>query len=188
MNGLDVFGSPEILLASFTLNPQKMGEIYLVSASSGDGKTTWLASLAEAALLRGWRVGGVLSPAVFEQGVKTGISLENLATGERRLLARAADRAEAGGFSSSHTPGWSFFPAALEWGNQVLAAQPACDLLIIDELGPLEFRQGGGLSAAFDLLARGAYRLACLSVRPELLDTFQQRWPASRVIPKETVA
>ena len=51
------------------------------------------------------------------------------------------------------------------------------ELLLIDELGPLEFRGEGGFIAGFAAIDARHYRLAVVVVRPELLDAARQRWP-----------
>jgi hypothetical protein len=54
-------------------------------------------------------------------------------------------------------------------------------LLVIDELGPVEFDQGRGLTKAFDILDSQTYRLAVAVVRPDLLERACKRWPSARV-------
>ena len=41
---------------------------------------------------------------------------------------------------------------------------------MIDQIGPLELREGSGWSVAFDVLARGDYGLALVVVNPRVLD------------------
>ncbi len=50
-----------------------------------------------------------------------------------------------------------FDPAVLAWGNQVLRDSIPTDLLIVDEIGPLEFNQAIGWVSAFDVLARSLF-------------------------------
>ncbi|MGQ9834253.1 MAG: nucleoside-triphosphatase, partial [Candidatus Villigracilaceae bacterium] len=64
-----------------------MSALYLLTAPFGAGKTTFCADLAEQARAAGWDVAGILSPPVFENGVKTGILARNLRSGETRPLA-----------------------------------------------------------------------------------------------------
>lgn len=54
--------------------------------------------------------------------------------------------------------GWCFEAAALAWGDAVLQNTPACDLLLIDELGPLEFRGEGGFSHGLAAAEARRYR------------------------------
>jgi nucleoside-triphosphatase THEP1 len=46
------------------------------------------------------------------------------------------------------------------------------DVLVIDELGPLEFDLQTGWTASFEVLRRKRYRLALIVIRPECLDAF----------------
>jgi nucleoside-triphosphatase THEP1 len=139
----------------------------LVSGARGAGKTTLCQRLVDHLRRQGWQTAGVLSPAVLAHGRKTGIQVQDLRTGESRLLARStADAA-----SPVSTIRWAFDEQALRWGNDVLAGAVPCDLLVVDELGPLELQRGQGW----------------LVMRPELLEAAQARWPGSEVITVDDV-
>ena len=71
-----------------------------------------------------------------------------------------------------------FDPETMAWGNQVLARSHDCQLLVVDELGPLEIERGGGWYKAFYALQRGDYALAVAVVRPELVIPAQLRLPS----------
>ncbi len=163
----------------------KKAAIRVVSGWRGVGKTTWCRRLVARGRARGLACAGLLSPARFAASadlggpvVKTGIEVEDVRTGQRRLLASRL----AGELHGLQLGPWTFDEAILAWGNQVLAATTACDILVIDELGPLEFDQQQGWAAGFDLIERRCYRLAVVVVRPEYLEPFQQRWPQASVI------
>ena len=72
-----------------------------------------------------------------------------------------------------------FDPETLAWGNDVLSRILACDLLVVDELGPLEIKRGRGWVRAFDVLRDASFRLAVVVVRPELVVQAQLRLPTS---------
>ena len=72
--------------------------------------------------------------------------------------------------------------APWDWANQRLAEADTSDLLVIDELGPVEFFQGKGLLAGMDRLDQGDYRIACVVVRSALLPNALQRWPNAIVV------
>lgn len=152
--------------------------IVIVSGGRGAGKTSFCQVLVKAARSAGLVVAGLVSPAVFAQGGKTAIDLSDLASTETRRLAERA-RADAPGTAGL---GWRFDPAALEWGNQVLQAAAASDLLVIDELGPLEFHAQSGLSAAFATIEDGRHRQVIVVVRPELIAAARLRWPGAIVV------
>jgi nucleoside-triphosphatase len=146
------------------LNPK----IIVITGGRGAGKTTLCRKRIEAARFAGEDIGGIISPARFNGGEKTGIWAEKLRTGERRLLASLAT-----GELSGHSLGpWTFDLQALEWGNQVIVTAPPCDLLVIDELGPLEFNQNMGWNATFEVLRCQNYKLALVVIRPECIEAF----------------
>jgi len=133
------------------------------------GKTSACRGIVRLAATRGWRVAGVLSPAIFRNGVKVGVETIDLHSGQSRPLA-SRRLSRHGGLL-----GYEFDDVALAWANDVVASSYPCDLLIIDELGPLELEQGKGLVAAVEVLRGGCYRWAIVVVRPELVPVFKER-------------
>jgi nucleoside-triphosphatase THEP1 len=152
--------------------------LWMVSGPSGAGKTAFCRRAATLARQAGWQVAGLLSPALFSSGIKTGIQVEDLRSGARRPLASA-------------TPGdpfvlqlgnWAFDPQALAWGTEALQASAPCDLFIVDELGPLEFNRGQGWVAALSLLCQPGYRLGLVVIRPDLQEVARRSLPITHVL------
>lgn len=165
--------SPSQLLASIFIQETSPSKLLLVSGSSGAGKTHWCRQMVDAARLQGLTIAGLLSLPVFEQGRKSRIDLLDLQTGLQRILAVHRD-----GLGTGPVVGpWHFDPAVLLWGNEIIRAIQPCQLLILDELGPLEFEQNTGLTNALELIASRSCRLACVVVRPSLLPLALERWP-----------
>ncbi len=144
---------------------------WLVSGWRGSGKTSFCLALVQAARAAGWDAGGVLSPGVFEGGKRVAIDALAVRSGERRRLANLARASECDlAFGD-----WFFDRQTLAWGNRVLEASLNCELLVIDELGPLELTLGDGWVKGLEVLERGAYRLGVVVVRPELADAVSER-------------
>ncbi|MCA9977920.1 MAG: ATP-binding cassette domain-containing protein, partial [Anaerolineales bacterium] len=154
-------------------------KLFLVTGLPGVGKTTWCGELIELARRRGLQVAGLWSPAVFANGRKIGIDLVDLFHDERRRLANLRGKKEV---TAVATIQWAFDSDAITGGNTVLQNLPPNDLLLIDELGPLEFMRGEGFIAGLDVLDAGAYRVAVVVIRPSLLPEAQARWPHAQVI------
>jgi hypothetical protein len=72
------------------------------------------------------------------------------------------------------TPGWEFGQDVFAFGERAVAAGADADLLIVDELGPLELRGGRGWVGALTVLREGTFRAALVVCRPELLDDLWQ--------------
>lgn len=163
----------------------RRGHILLVTGAIGSGKTTYCRAQIDAARRAGLDVAGVLSPARFAQGVKVGIDVLDLRSGELRELAHLRTMETASGVTGVVTQRWRFDAAALAWANQVLVTATPCDLLVVDELGPLELEQERGWTAALATIDARAFDDALLVVRSSLLAQALARWPDAKVIPIE---
>jgi len=155
------------------------GNLWILTGSRGSGKTTLCRRLAAEAHTLGWDVAGVISPAAYEGGQKTGIEVVDLRSNESRLFARRPMDQDG---NSSSRPGWIFDQTALLWGNQILASATPCDMLVVDELGPLEFEAGQGWNAGLKALDSRNYQVGLVTIRRELLATAHSRWPFAGVV------
>ena len=138
--------------------------IVLLSGPSGCGKTTLCRRIASLARTQGLAVAGVITPPRFQGEGKIGMDVEDVSSGLRRPLAE-----RSGGSDGPCTGAWHFHAAALAWGAAMLQQATPCDVLIVDELGPLELERGEGWASALEVLRGGGYRLALVVVRPELV-------------------
>jgi nucleoside-triphosphatase THEP1 len=163
--------------------------IYIITGERGVGKTTLCQRVVEEACRRGWQARGVISPARMEGNgnnlYKIGIDLLDLSSGERFQLAqRIPDDAgsNTGKNGEVMTKRWAFDPQVLALGSRILAKSVPCDLLVVDELGPLEFERGEGWVEGLAALDSGLYRVALVVIRPELLEVARSRWHSAQVI------
>ncbi|MEW6287595.1 MAG: nucleoside-triphosphatase [Chloroflexota bacterium] len=169
--------------------------LYLLTAPSGAGKTTFCAALAEQARAAGWDVAGVLCPPIFENGVKTGILAQNLRTRATRHLAALANQSPITNYQPQITNyqspisnyqlplgQWLFDASVMDWSNEIFASSLPCDLFIVDELGPLELMRGEGWMNALTALRQGTYKIGVAVVRPSLLEAAQKLFPESQVL------
>jgi len=149
-----------------------MIHIVLLTAPRGAGKTTACERFLEQARAAGMRVGGIVAPARFEQSSgKVGVDVVEAATGERRLLATV--ELEAG----LRTIGpYRFAPAGMQWALErvLLALEVGVDVVLIDEIGPLELLHEGGYAPALEQLPQAQATVAVLVVRSELLGALQE--------------
>jgi ABC-type cobalamin/Fe3+-siderophores transport system ATPase subunit/nucleoside-triphosphatase THEP1 len=174
----DSMNDPGSALHQVFENSQDTPQLILVTGLSGAGKTTWCMQLVQLVRAEGLSVAGILSPGIFRGNRKLGIGVRDLYSGEERQLAMLRDKESA----ELATPRWAFDPDALAWANQKLGSSPVTDLLIIDELGPLEFLRGEGLISGLERIDAGDYHVACVVVRSSLLPKALQRWPHALVV------
>jgi nucleoside-triphosphatase THEP1 len=130
---------------------QRPRSITLLTGESGSGKIS---------------VRGLVTPGCYAgDGSRIAIALVDLAPDARWPLAERVPPEQSTGRR------WRFHPDALIRGDALLRASQDCDLLVIDEIGPLELIDHGGWTSALDVLKEGRYRQALVVIRPGLLDT-----------------
>ena len=153
-----------------------MSKITVITGERGAGKSRHCLELLETCEKEGLSAGGFISPAVFTDGIKTAFYTMDVRTREQRLcgIRTEQDRGTVGC--------WQMDVSVLEWGNELLRSSIPCDVLIIDELGPLEFEKGKGYTEAFPVLKSGGYGHAYVVIRPGCLDAFRQIQPEFDVI------
>lgn len=171
-------------MPKFTANENPYSRLHLVCGERGSGKTQVCAGLAQLLSLYGEDLAGLISPGVFVEGRKTAIEAYDLRSQVRRRLATlrgAQDAAEV------MTKDWVFDSTVLDWGGEVLRQAVPCGVLLVDELGPLEFDEGRGWTGGLDALDGRDYRMAVATIRPGLLDPARQRWPGAVVHTIESI-
>lgn len=152
--------------------------LFLVTGVSGSGKTTFCREMVKAAQRSAWQVAGLLSLPEYDGSEKIGIWTQDLRSGEKRMLASVQRQSENDLLFGK----WFFNSQALEWGKDVLKTSIPCDLLVVDELGPLELKLSQGWTNALDVILTGQFRLALVVIRPELVELVQPILDFSQVI------
>ena len=146
--------------------------IVVLTGDVSSGKTTTCGQIVERAQVNGLDCAGIVCPGRFERGQKVGIDLLDVRTGERRLLAEVDGQPAV-----LRTPRYRFHVETVEGVTRLildrLDAARSCDVLIVDELGPLELERGQGWVNALEVLRVGQFDLAVVVVRPRLVTTFR---------------
>jgi nucleoside-triphosphatase THEP1 len=155
--------------------------ICVLTGAVHSGKTRAATAAVEFARAAGRRVMGVLCPGRMRRGVRTSIDVEDIATGTRVRLASlsGSERERIGRFS--------FRSRGLAHGRRALrrAIRRLPDVVVIDEIGPLELA-GRGWRAPVDQLV-SAYRdrrsrLLVLVVREGLLERVRREWRLNPIV------
>ena len=145
-----------------------MNKITVITGQRGAGKSRCCFELLEKAAVEGLTAAGFISPAVYTRGKKTAFYTMDVRTREqRRCGIRSVQHTGTAGC-------WEMDNDVLAWGNELLRNSCPCDVLFIDELGPLEFDKGEGYTEAFHVLKSGAYGKAYVVIRPECLESFHR--------------
>ena len=122
----------------------------LLKGDRHSGKTGFILELARQTRCRGRRVAGIACPGLWKNNLRNGFELLELDTGRRDLL-------------SMRVPGlrpipYMFDALSVEKGKNALSIPRCCgaDLIIVDEVGPLELKGQGWASCLHSLLQLSA--------------------------------
>lgn len=158
------------------------GVVRVVTGRRGSGKTTFCRVLVDRVRSHCADLvpAGVLSQKILLRGREVGIEVIDLTSGQRRRLATRRDRRDP--TAGPCTVRWCFNADALAWGDAVLRRATPCGLLIVDEVGPLEFERGEGWMGALAAVDSGSYDFAFVVVRAGLVERALERWPEARAV------
>ena len=151
--------------------------IYLISGSVGSGKTTACERILALAEKRGLACGGVICPATYERGVKTGSRIIDVRSKESEEFSCATG---ACFYAGINVGGHSISPAGLEFGIRALKDSADCDLVFIDEVGALELSGGGFRPALEEVL--GNRKNVVVVVRERARDWFLEGFRKHKVV------
>ncbi len=143
--------------------------IIVLTGERGVGKSTVCREAVALAQAKEYACGGIITVTQPDGE----LDVLDVGSGETRRLTRPPDAKPAivqGRFR--------FDPDTMDWGNEALTHATPCQLLVVDELGPLELERQRGWRKAFDVLQRN-FALALVVVRPELVIKAQLRLPSS---------
>ncbi len=143
-------------------NRDGLARVSLVVGPSGSGKTRLVTALAKAISDRGAVPGGIVAPRRVRAGTTVGYDVVDLAGGGTRALASVTPPGVRVGRFYLDPESLSFAEGA------ITEAMRDCNVIIVDEVGPLELR-GGGHARAVSAL-KGWSGGVVLTVRPRLVD------------------
>jgi len=139
--------------------------IIVLTGPSGAGKSTVCGGVIKEVLDSGKTVGGVSTV----KGTDGDLTVIDLLTGNTACLATKKERE-----SGSKVCGYGFSGDGIQFGRQAIENAATADLLVVDEIGPLE-GNGGGFDNVFGLLASGVVKNVVLVIREEMLPVFRDR-------------
>ena len=155
--------------------------LIVITGERGAGKSVVCARLATLLRDKGVGIGGVMTERLAGGEGREAV---DVATGERCPFGRqehrggaregdppSADRA-AVGVADPLTPSWRYDDDVFRWGNDVFERAQGCEVLIVDELGPVEILGRRGWTRPLERLVAGDFKTAIVVCRPELLDRF----------------
>ncbi len=162
----------EFWLGRVELSLRKKSNVIIVTGDKGEGKSTMLAELGVLFKNRGIQTGGIISPAVFENNVRTGYDLVNVATAQKIRLS------QTGRIDGMVNVGrYYFFEEGITFGKEALMIENnrMSEIIMIDEVGAWEL-QGQGWADRLSELVLNCDKPLILAVNVKLVDQVVDCW------------
>jgi len=167
-----IFSLAEKLLSAIQKEHMNKPGIVIITGEIHQGKTTLAGEVVSALLERNIRIAGFLSIAVIGDGIRTGYNLFDIETKElTELCSIIADK------SRLNIGQYYFNNQALAKGLKLLSADNLKDkqLIVIDEIGPLELNNKGWCSA-IENLTRSITIPQLWVVRKSIIKKITRKW------------
>jgi len=146
--------------------------IHLLTGPVQGGKTSFMAEKIPQLKEGGVRVNGFLCPGIISEGRRTDFTLLNIETGKQLLMGSEQEQEEWEKFRRFY-----FNPQAFHEGSKWImdSVKEKADLLVIDEVGPMEL-EGSGWSRILDFLENKSDIIQLWIVRQEIVPDVILRW------------
>jgi len=149
--------------------------IFILTGAVGSGKTTFLRGLVDELRAAGMTLDGFLSLRVMTGGETEGYDLLDIREGRSRPLLRRTDSG-----NGQRVGPYVMLPEGLAQANEIIGRSRSGDLLIVDEIGPLELGGRGFWPALKDQLFDDRRR-SLVVVRESLSGQFRILFPRVQV-------
>jgi nucleoside-triphosphatase THEP1 len=149
--------------------------IVILTGDVGSGKTTRVTGLLKILASHSTEADGFLGPRVFEKDRLAGYDLVAVRDGRRFPFLRRAEKP-----ARTAVGPWRPVDHSLDAAGEIIRRSRPEAVLIVDELGPLEFEGGGHGPALADVLDQPGRRFLFV-IRTSCLDGFLQRFAGRRV-------
>ncbi len=183
----ELFRSPVLLISKLLLYAEnlmtelqrrdnKMLPIIIISGNIQQGKTTFVRKVIHRLKRQNIDIGGFMSNVEYHADKRVGYTLEDIKSGAKVQLCSIIED-----FNWKKQGKFFFNPDAIEKGNKILNFENSIpELIIIDEIGPLEVKSGGW-SPAIQKIANEAIAPMLWVVRDSLVNKLSRKWPVGKI-------
>jgi nucleoside-triphosphatase THEP1 len=167
-----LLGQAEALLNIFEKEYLLRTQVVIITGDIHQGKTTFVKEIITDLQKQKIGIAGFLSIGVDENGIRTGFNLADI--GSSRQIELCSDKKDDKRLKLSR---FYFNQEALALGNEILNPDNLSDkqLIVIDEIGPLELNDQGW-SRAIEILTSSITIPQLWIVRRGLLQKISKRW------------
>jgi len=150
-----------------------VNRLLFVTGRPGIGKTTVLLNAAEGLQARGYHVGGMISMEIRQEGERVGFEIVDFRTNRRGWLARVDQ------LVGPQVGKYRVNPSDLDsiGANAVLNALRDADVVVIDEIGPMELLSQAFRKSVCEALGSGKLVLGVIhqGVRDPIIESVKKR-------------
>jgi len=152
--------------------------VIIITGNVQEGKTSFLMQIVDALKKEELKINGFLARGIHEDGQRIGYDLEDISSGESLVYIR--NTSSAGWYRHGK---YYFSPEGESFGRQILedAEVENTDLMIIDEIGPVELKGRGWALEIESLVNRGKI-MQLWVVRRHLLKNVIRQWSIGDVM------
>lgn len=147
-------------------------KVIIITGEREGGKTHWLSKFFHLFTDKSKKAGGFLSPGRTNENGDKDFDLMDLSTGKTMPLA---SRCKKEGYIRLGR--FYFNPGAFDFGNQIIdtALKEKCDILIMDEIGPVELNENAWHNALRKVCSEFNGTLF-ISVRKRLVEAVMEKF------------
>ncbi|MEW5798726.1 MAG: nucleoside-triphosphatase [Bacteroidota bacterium] len=127
----------------------RSSKVFVLTGEKNSGKTRFAEEISKALKSEGLTVGGFLQHKVFKNNERHGYDLLDIQT-QKSIPLCSIDAPDAGIVAGP----FKFYPEGIRFGFELLSMAKVkdCDVVIVDEVGPLEMKGKGWYGAVSNLL------------------------------------
>jgi nucleoside-triphosphatase THEP1 len=175
LNGL--FSQADALLNAFEKEHMRRPEVVIITGDIHQGKTGVAQKVVTILLDQGVNIGGFLAIGRDEDGVRTGFSIKEIETNKTMELCSV--KKEKTSITTGH---FNFSEETIRWGNDILAPENLKNkqLVVIDELGPLELA-GKGWAGAIEKICEQNPLPQVWIARKGIIDKISRKWNVGNI-------
>ncbi len=164
--------SSRSLLESFSETEKNRPDVFILTGDVDEGKTVTARRIVDQLKDKGWNIRGLLSTKKMDDPEKHGYFIKDITSGKKaRLCSQNPDQ------GSIKTGRFYFSEEGIKFGEKVLlqSIEHPTDLVVIDELGPLELNDKGWSPAIEQLLTKSK-KPHLWVVREKLVNIVMRKW------------
>ncbi|MCK5822653.1 MAG: hypothetical protein KAG95_01525 [Bacteroidales bacterium] len=163
------------LLKDFKSHISNNQKIYIITEDEHKGKTTFVKNLVSKLLTKGLNIQGFIAEAVINNKTLSGYNLKNLHNNEKMQLITKEQHDDWLKLGPYY-----FNSEGFDFGNNILSNKNItnADLIVIDEIGPLELSENGWFNQINNLLTVNSVSMIWV-VRKSIIKEVIEKWKIS---------